>query len=390
MALALHDERTAIRRRWQESAQTQLWHVEPKLFAHDGAVTRCIDTILSVMVDYYETCLTPQDTPTAAPPAGYRHVFNLARPQALQCARQIADLSLAWADVRAALNLLMTAIREALAARNADSATLDLADGFQEAIAALVADLRVQQLEEELAAHREEAVVTQHLAGRFLANASHELRTPLTAVIGFAELLEEENYGPLTPEQATAVGHIENSAQNLLEIINNMLDLLHIRAGQLKLRYRQINLRSLLESLYLMLIPLAGRKNVQFEMERGADLGMMEADEDIIRHIVYYLLSSALRATPAEGRVTLRAWRDTTHAYIEVQDTALHLPPEAMANMGNPFPRLENSPARGYEGWEVGLPLVYRYVNLHHGTLEVESLPGQGTIFRVVLPVKRA
>jgi signal transduction histidine kinase len=287
------------------------------------------------------------------------------------------------------LTLLANTIRAVLIAHQADVAVQDRVDGYLEAVAALVADQRLQQLDRELAAHREETAVTQHLGGRFLANAAHELRTPLTAVLGFAELLLEESYGPLTPEQVTTIGHIENSALNLSEIVDNLLDLLHIRAGQRPLKYRPVDLRNLLEQLYQILLPLAGRKSVQFELEPPVDPGQMEADETIIRHIIYYLLSSAIRATPADGRVTLRCWREANRVVIEVRDTALHLPPEALANMNDPFPRLENSPVRGYEGWEVGLPLVNRYVELHHGTLEVQNRPEQGAVFLVGLPVKR-
>jgi signal transduction histidine kinase len=413
----LNEERTVILKRWQERARTQLWHVERGHLAHDGAITLCIDRLIVTLINYLDvqgdapdseqdgaviSALpahsageqpAPSQESRAAEEAASRSVSRLAsafsQPDVQDCARRTAQLSLAWSDVRTLLNLLTAVVLETLVAHDADPITNELAAAFLEAFAALAADRRITRMEQDLAAHQEEAVVTQHLAGRFLANASHELRTPLTAVLGFAELLQEENYGSLNPEQATAVGHIENSAQNLLEIVNNLLDLLNIRAGKLTLQYRPINLMSLLEHLYMILIPLAGRKSVQFEIGRGADLGMMEADENIVRHIVYYLLSSALRATPAGGRVTLRAWRDTDNAVIEVQDTALHLPPEAVANMADPFPRLENSPARGYEGWEVGLPLVHRYVDLHHGSLKFESLPTQGTVFRVTLPLKR-
>ena len=104
-------------------------------------------------------------------------------------------------------------------------------------------------------------------------------------------------------------------------------------------------------------------------MELPDDLGTVEMDENIVRHIVYHLLSSALRATPAGGEVVLRVRREAPSLLLEARDTALHLPADAIANMLDPFPRLENSPTRGYEGWEVGLPLVRRYVELHQGEL---------------------
>ena len=92
-------------------------------------------------------------------------------------------------------------------------------------------------------------------------------------------------------------------------------------------------------------------------------------------------------ATPAQGLVSLTARRGVTSLIITTHDTALHLPQEALASMQSPFPTLENSPARGYEGWEVGLSLVRRYVDLHGGQLDMESLPDRGTLFRIALPV---
>ena len=131
----------------------------------------------------------------------------------------------------------------------------------------------------------------------------------------------------------------------------------------------------MLKHLYPILMPLADRKNVEFRMELPDDLGTVEMDENIVRHIVYHLLSSALRATPAGGKVILRVRRDTPSLILEAHDTALHLPAEAVANMLDPFPRLENSPTRGYEGWEVGLPLVRRYVELHGANCAWKACP---------------
>ncbi len=234
-----------------------------------------------------------------------------------------------------------------------------------------------------------EAALTQHLAGRFLANASHELRTPLTAILGFSELLLEDTYGPINDAQRTALGHIEESAHTLLEVVNNLLDLLHIRAGNLVLRYRMIDIADILQSLHNVLSPLSVRRGVRFRLQLTESLGQIEIDEKILRHIIYHLLASGLRSTPSGGEVVLSAERAAEALVIRTHDTALHLPPEAVANMMAPFPLLENSPTRGYEGWEIGLPLVHRYVELLHGTMELESLPERGTTFTIQLPLHR-
>ncbi len=234
-----------------------------------------------------------------------------------------------------------------------------------------------------------EAALTQHLAGRFLANASHELRTPLTAILGFSELLLEDTYGPLNDAQRTALGHIEESAHNLLEVVNNLLDLLHIRAGNLVLRYRMVEIADVLQSLHSVLSPLSARRGVGFQLELAEGLGQVETDEKIVRHIIYHLLASGLRSTPPGGHVVLSAERSADALLIRTHDTALHLPPEAVFNMMGPFPLLENSPTRGYEGWEIGLPLVHRYVELLQGSMEMESLPDRGTTFTIKLPLQR-
>jgi signal transduction histidine kinase len=234
-----------------------------------------------------------------------------------------------------------------------------------------------------------EAALTQHLAGRFLANASHELRTPLTAILGFSELLLEDTYGPLNDAQRTALGHIDESAHNLLEAVNNLLDLLHIRAGNLVLRYKMVDIAEVLQSLHSVLSPLSSRRGVGFRLQLAEALGEIETDEKIVRHIIYHLLASGLRSTPSGGEVVLSAERTSRALVIRTHDTALHLPPEAVANMMPPFPLLENSPTRGYEGWEIGLPLVHRYVELLQGSMDLESLPERGTTFTIKLPLKR-
>src|SRR5579884_469508 len=419
-ARALRGEKAAILRDWSAEAQTRLWHVEKALLTRKGAATRCARDTLTMLADYHQarearqaTALpsagrsraksAPQDAGGAAAPveegtteeALAEAPAGAATPEptldrlTAPCAEAWAALALAWADIRMLLEILAGHTLRILAAHGADPDTLALEEGLFAALAAAIADRHITQLEQQAASFREEYSVTQHLAGRFLANTSHELRTPITAILGFAELLLEETYGTLNPEQRAAVGHIENSAQNLLEVINNLLDLLRIRAGKLALQYRPVAVTPLLRHLYEILQPLANRKGVGFSMELPDNLGAIEADENILRHVIYHLLASALRATPTGGEVALRAHRDDGTLTILTQDTALHFPPEAIANMTDPFPRLENSPARGYEGWEVGLPLVRRYVELHEGKLELESAPEQGTTFRILLPTTR-
>ena len=401
MVRALRGERAAILQEWQAQIKASLWHLDQSLLTRRGRALQCAGETLTALTEYHlgRAALSGSAAPMQEaaghadpePATEGEPVFlaPAAAPIAEQCAPLWDALPVSWPDLQAMLTALGVEIRRALDRRRGDAEAVALNDGALETLFHAVAGRRAGQLEQQLAVQREEAIRADHLAGRFLGNASHELRTPLTAILGFAELLLEETYGPLTAEQQTAIGHIENSAQNLLEIVNNLLDLLHLRSGKFELRYRPLPVAPLLQHLVTILTPLAERKRVLFRSELPESLGEIEADEHIVRHIIYHLLSSALRATPEGGQVILRAERGPNTLTVITEDTALHLPPEAIANMLDPFPRLENSPARGYEGWEVGLPLVRRYVELHGGTLEVESAPEKGTLFRLLLPLTR-
>ena len=406
---------------WQTTALAHWKHIDSSLLVSSGTVWQAMQNTLVVLNKVQigtisaansaseggQSALLPnaRDSYSAvnhtAMPVQDKTGFDIHYDALQSCAERVAALPVTWSDLRQLLHLLAVEVRHKLnteapfpdapADRLSQETLLTLTfyDGALEAITSKVADICIRQLEERIASQQEQTLATQHLAERFLGNASHELRTPLTAILGFAELLLEGTYGELTEAQSTTVGHIENSAQNLNEIISNMLDLLHIRAGKLALQYRPVDVAAMLEHLHLILLPLAGRKNVRFHIELPEDLGTVEMDESIVRHILYHLLSSALRATPSSGEVFLRVRREPPWLIMEAHDTALHLPPEAIANMLDPFPRLENSPTRGYEGWEVGLPLVRRYVELHRGDLRMESLPEKGTIFYVTIPLQR-
>ncbi len=300
-----------------------------------------------------------------------------------------AEMPVSWADLRLMWAQLMDDIILVSQEIGSPFDNYEKAEIWLNLLTSAVADIRVEHMETQLAERGDETLFSQHLAGRFLANASHEIRTPLTAVLGFSELLMEKTYGELNSEQLTALGHIENSAQNLLEIINNLLDLLHIRAGKLVQQYRSQDCTPLLSDIYKILLPLANRKSVEFTINLANNLGIIETDESIFRHIVYHLLASTLRATPARGNVSISAKRINDEIIITTHDTALHLPPETLPNMMMPYPLLENVPARGYEGWEVGLPLVMRYIELLQGTMKIESVPGEGTQFFITLPAVR-
>jgi signal transduction histidine kinase len=378
----LKDIRDVLVRDVQKEAQLQLWHLNRNLWSRKGLMSQCLAESIDCLAGILQSDAEAETSSGGSDGLPEEELVYASMKNWLP---GWCDAPLTWQDIHTLLELLRKQIRAAYKTRDTEYPGY-MIEGALMYLAAFVAEHKMAKAEEEGSLQRHEFVASQHLAGRFLANASHELRTPLTAVLGFSELLLEETYGELTEGQRIAVGHIENSAQNLLEIVNNLLDLLHIRAGKLQLQFRPVAMVPLLKNVYDILMPLSQRRSVSFLQFLPDDLGSIEADESIVRHIVYYLLASTLRATPKGGEVILKAERRDGGVRILTQDTAMHLPPEALDNMRDAFPILENSPARGYDGWEIGLPLVKRYVDLHGGVLDMESLPETGTIFTVRLP----
>lgn len=404
-----------IEDRWRGEITSRLWHPDRTITAEGGAAASAVHETLIAISNWLNRLLS-EDQPSATPVQstgdilqnGEEHfrgehqkveadkdllsglqlgATNFMAEEMLLIAQIWAELPVNWADLRLMWEQLSAGIEWMSREHTSPYANYEMAEKWLDKLSSATADIRLEHLENQAASRDEETLFNQHLAGRFLSNASHEIRTPLTAVLGFAELLLEDTYGALTPDQQIAVGHIENSAKNLLEIINNLLDLLHIRAGKLSQQYRTLDSATLLKDIYKILLPLANRKNVQFTINLPDDLGTIETDENIFRHIVYHLLASALRATPSSGKVFLTASRSTENLMITTYDTALHLPPEALPNMLEPYPLLENSPTRGYEGLEIGLPLVLRYIEMQNGTMAIDSMPDEGTRFCITLPL---
>ncbi len=377
--LVLQTQRTTIAREWQAAARAH-WH--NWIRSDFGRGTDVYDAVIASL-----SLLEARFREAKDPPRGQTNGIS-ATLAALQdrTAEKWEALAYSWPDVQRMIQLLAECVdlalqRDGMGAQAGKLCALELAE-----VSNRSAGSRILKLEQDLATIREQAVLSQHLAGRFISNASHDLRTPLTAILGFTELLSEESYGELTGEQAKAVGHVYNSAQNLLEIVNNLIDIIQIQAGKLSLRCKRTEIAPVLEGVYALLASLAARRNLTFTIDVPNDIGAMNMDENIVRHIVYHLLSSSLRSTPSGGCVSLSAERTTTRVTFITTDTALKLPREAIDNMLGTVPLLENSPVRGYEGWEVGLALVRRYVELHEGTMDIDNGETMGTQFRVTLP----
>jgi signal transduction histidine kinase len=219
----------------------------------------------------------------------------------------------------------------------------------------------------------------------FLANMSHELRTPLNAIIGFSEVLKERIFGELNDKQAEYVDDIHTSGHQLLSLINDILDLSKIEAGRMDLELSDFDLRAALQSALTLVRERATRHGIALNIEIADGVGTIVADERKVRQVVLNLLSNAVKFTPAGGQVALRAWPVDSGVEVSVADTGIGIAPADQAAVFEEFRQVGDS-ALKHEGTGLGLALAKRFVELHGGTIRVESAMGEGTTFTFSLP----
>jgi signal transduction histidine kinase/HAMP domain-containing protein len=224
----------------------------------------------------------------------------------------------------------------------------------------------------------------------FLANMSHELRTPLNAIIGFSEVLLERMFGELNDKQVEYLNDIHSSGHHLLTLINEVLDLSKIEAGRMDLDLASFDLGGLLESATMLVRERAARQGLSLSLDVAEGLDEWVADPRKIKQVVINLLSNAVKFTPAGGGVTLRAQRieDAGRDAVEVVviDTGVGIAPDQQALVFEEFQQAAGDYLRKSEGTGLGLALAKRFVELHGGTIRVESTPGKGSTFAFVLP----
>ena len=226
--------------------------------------------------------------------------------------------------------------------------------------------------------------VSRHKS-EFLANMSHELRTPLNAIIGFSEVLLERMFGDLNDKQAEYLRDILTSGQHLLSLINDILDLSKVEAGQMELERGEFSLKQALENGLTMLKERASRHGITLGLELEPDLDLIEADERKVKQVVFNLLSNAVKFTSDGGHVAVMARRTDDELQIAVSDTGVGIAPEDQARIFEEFRQVGQGSAKA-EGTGLGLALTRRLVELHGGRLWVESEPGVGSTFTLTLP----
>ncbi len=248
-----------------------------------------------------------------------------------------------------------------------------------------------KKAEESLRAAKDAAESADRAKTEFLANMSHELRTPLNAIIGFSKIMISESLGPIGNRKYWEYSNdIHESGNHLLGIINDILDISKVEANQLKLDDDIIDVPGLIDSTVKLVRESAAKNGVDLHLDLADDLPRLLADERSVKQILLNLLSNAVKFTPSGGSVTTKVWSDASTGYvIEVIDTGIGMTPEHIAKALTLFGQVDGSLQRQFEGTGLGLPLTKSLVELHGGTLDVQSQVGVGTLVTVCFPRKR-
>jgi signal transduction histidine kinase len=219
----------------------------------------------------------------------------------------------------------------------------------------------------------------------FLANMSHELRTPLNAIIGFSQVLRDEMVGPVNEKQAEYLDDITSSGNHLLSLINDVLDLSKVEAGQIQLDVHPFSLREALERGVVMVRERATDDGVRVGLEADPEVDVVDGDERRIKQVIFNLLSNAVKFTPAGGEVDVSTMRVNGEVRVSVADTGPGIAPEDRERVFEEFQQTEVG-VEQHEGTGLGLALCKKFVELHGGRIWLESEVGQGSTFTFALP----
>lgn len=244
------------------------------------------------------------------------------------------------------------------------------------------------RMTEMLTREKERAEAASRTKSQFLANMSHELRTPLNAVLGFSEILKTEAFGPLGGKRyKDYADDIHASGSHLLSLINDLLDMSKIEAGKYRLHKEKEALALIVGSVERMMRGRAAEADLVLQVD-PLDAGLVvDVDVRALKQVLINLLANAITFTPAGGRVRLGVRVDPDWVAIQVADNGIGIPKEEVPRLLRPFEQIDRNDRRGREGTGLGLALSNALIELHGGTLALESEPGVGTTVTVRLPL---
>lgn len=221
---------------------------------------------------------------------------------------------------------------------------------------------------------------------QFVASMTHELRTPIHGVQGLADVIAAGVYGPVTDKQKEACASIKRSAQSLLQLVDDVLQLSRAEAGKIDTRTGAIDVVALVERVAASTSWILGTKRLHLEVDLPAELPIVVSDERWLAHVLVNLIANAVKFTPEGGKVTVRGRPGEDVVILEVEDTGIGIPPEDRERIFEPFRQGEHGDTKGYGGVGLGLALVMQLSQLLACEIELDSTVGKGSTFRVLVP----
>ena len=260
---------------------------------------------------------------------------------------------------------------------------------------------KLRDRNEEIELKNKQLDEASKMKSEFLANMSHELRTPLNAILGFSEAMRDSMFGDVNDKQEDGLGVIYESGQHLLSLINDILDLSKIEAGKMELDCTNFSLNDLVDRSISIIKEKASKHNIHLELSLDQQIAEMSADERKVKQVLFNILSNATKFTPDNGTISITTKlhsnviptcdmnenRRKDYVTVAIADTGIGIAENDLARLFTPFEQLDGSFSKKYQGTGLGLAMVKRLTELHHGCVSVESELGKGSCFTVWLPI---
>lgn len=225
----------------------------------------------------------------------------------------------------------------------------------------------------------------------FFYNISHELKTPLTVILGAIQLIDQKNSQIVNEKRYSArqFSIIKQNCYRLLRLINNILDISRIESGYIKINTSSCNIVYLVEEITQSVVPYAEQKNLYLEFDTSAEEIIACVDIEKFDRILLNLLSNAIKYTEPGGKISVNVSREKDSFLIKVSDTGIGIPKKRINNIFKRYQQIKNSLTTGIEGSGIGLSIVKSFVELHNGTIEVNSTLNKGSEFLIKIPIKK-
>ena len=290
------------------------------------------------------------------------------------------DVTLSPNEVEGA-DRVICVVRDVTERKRAEEQIQTLNQNLEQRTEALIATNKALELQNR------EVERANRLKDEFLASMSHELRTPLNSIIGFSDLLAERGDDQFTPKQKRFIGHIQQGARHLLELINDILDLSKIEAGHLELKYEEFNVSAAAAEVLATVRPIAVAKNIEMTSTFPESLSL-DGDRLRFKQVLYNLLSNAIKFTAAGGRISIECSETGGVAEFCVADNGIGIPAKEHEAIFSSFHQVGTTTKGVREGTGLGLAITKRLVEQHGGRIWVQSEPGKGSSFYFTLPLK--